>query len=721
MSFLLLVFSVILLFVLFYLTSARSGFYTNIRVSLILSLIVNAAIIFLYNEAFSAFDGISMRSATLFWLAENLLIGGAIYFLHAKGRISLGGLSSLKALFRLKGVGKTGSIILLVSLVVYILPLLFLALYSPPNNFDSHSYHLNRMLFWINNGNLDHYPTQHIQQLYLNVFAEYLMLDNYLLTGSDQNTGLIQFGAMIGSLAGISLVASKFGMKEKGQLLAAIFLLTLPIGIFESTSTQVDYVACFFFIAYIYFGYDLIEKKPMLSLMGLALSLAFGGSSKYTIFIFALPFTVYFAVRILAKYRIGYALKVLCVAATVLVLTFSAFFYRNYQLFGNMMSPPKENRFYSEAIPVEKYSIRYTLSGIVKNAGLNIGLPNTGINFFMDAKIRQLHDWMGVDIDDLGLRLDPFSVRYSVHEDMVPNTIHFWIIVLAGILLLFFPGRSKIKWFWTLSVLGFVLFCTLLKFQLWSTRTQMPFFAMGAVMVAYVYTELLHWKTAILVSPLLLMSSVFVFGNPNKALVPISLVTRKALAHIPVAICETDSAQGKKFKNYLSDYYNFPGENGCHTLKKWPEYADRQKAFALLEDVGYYDDDRLSTVFNMSREKAYFLSHTDNYLNFKPLLGHIAENKNVGLFFVHEWGFYHYWAAMDMQLEKPGKMDYIRFKKEFMVLKNAQKEFCYDYILADDLDLLKKHIPKENIDKIYRTRIFALVKLKKSGCEKILF
>jgi hypothetical protein len=721
MSFLLLVFSVILLFVLFYLTSARSGFYTNIRVSLVLSLIVNAAIIFLYNEAFSAFNAISMRSATVFWLTENLILTAVLFYLNAIGRISIGGLSSLTRIFRFKGIGKTSTIIIIVSLLLYILPLLFLALYAPPNNFDSHSYHLNRMLFWINNGNLDHFPTQHIQHLYLNVFAEYLLLDNYLLTGSDQNTGLIQFGAFIGSLAAISLLAGKFGLKANAQILATVFLLTLPIGIFESTSTQVDYVACFFFISYVYFGYDLIEKKSSLSLLGLALCLAFGGSSKYTIFIFAIPFTLYFAIRILVKYRIAYALKVLLVAATVLLLTFSAFFYRNYQLFGNIMSPPKENRFFSEAIPVEKFSPRYTLSGIVKNAGLNIGLPNTGFNLYLDAKIRQLHTWMDVDIDDPGLRLDHFSVRYSVHEDMVPNTIHFWIIVLAGLILLFSPGGWKIKWFWIWSVLGFILFCTLLKFQLWSTRTQMPFFAMGAVMVAYVFSELLKWKTVILIAPLLLVSSVFVYGNPNKALVPISLVTRKALAHIPVAICESDSAQGQKFRKYLSKYYTFPGENGCHTLIKWPDYSERKKLFSILEDIGYYDDDRSSTVLAMSREKAYFLSHTDNYLNFKPLLGHIEENKNVGLFFVHEWGFYHYWAAMDMQMEHPGKMEYIRYKKEFMVLKNAQKDFCYDYILADDLDLARKTIPKEDIDKIYRTRIFTLIKLKNQRCTKTLF
>ncbi|MFC6194448.1 ArnT family glycosyltransferase [Dyadobacter subterraneus] len=678
--------------------------------------------IFVYNEVFSFFDALNSTSARFFWLGDVLGLSALMVYWKSTGKLDFSELSSINNAIRLKGISRNNKIISIAAIVFFILPLLFLAIYSPPNNFDAHSYHLNRILYWINNGNLDHFPTVHIQQLYLNVFAEYIVLDTVLLSGSDYFAGLVQFGSFLGSLAGISLLAKRFGLKQNGQLLSIIFLLTLPIGIFESTSAQVDYVACFFFIVFVNSGFDLLEKKSWLTLVIMLLSLSFGGFTKYTVFIFAIPFTVFFALRILLQYGFLYAAKVLVLALVILAFTFTPFFYRNYQLFGNVMSPPENSTLFAEKIPVDKHSVTFAISGIVKNIGLHLGLPSTGFNEFLTSKILNFHNAIDVEIDDLALRLDPFSVRYSVHEDMVPNTIHLWLMLLATIALLFVKGARNFKWFWLFSILGFVLFCSLLKFQLWSTRTHMPFFAMGAILIAYVYTQVLKWKTVYLIIPLMLISTVFVVGNPNKALIPIGYFTKKALAHIPVGFCVTDSLQAKNYEASLGTYYNFPGKDNCHTLKQLPGYKERVKIFDIFEKAGYYDDDKSATVFGTSKTKAYFLSHLENYYGFEPLLQYISgDNKNIGVLFKRGNGFYHYWSAVATKLKDPGQMEYIRYMREFTKLKNAQKDFCYDYVLCDDATLLKEFVPENNIAEIHQTSLFYLVKLKNKSCERLLY
>jgi hypothetical protein len=280
----------------------------------------------------------------------------------------------------------------------------------------------------------------------------------------------------------------------------------------------------------------------------------------------------------------------------------------------------------------------------------------------------------------------------------------------------------NVKWFWICSALGLIVFCTLMKFQLWSTRTQMPFFAMGAVMVAYVYSRKLTWGIAWMAVPLMLLSAPFVYGNPSKELVSINYLTRKLLAHIPIAICENGGAQRQLYQKYLGAYYDFPGEDGCHPLKKWPDYSERKKVFDLLTQVGYYDQDRSSNILNMGRDRAYFLSHPNNYLNFKPLLAHIkGDHQNVGVFFENNNGFYHYWSAIATKVKNPGQMNYIRYNQELMVLPNAQKDFCYNYILSDNPQLLAAFVPKANIDTIYTTQLFQLVKLKNTSCDRSLF
>ncbi|WAC11406.1 ArnT family glycosyltransferase [Dyadobacter pollutisoli] len=722
MGFCLLLLSVALVFAGFFLHSSRNDLYTNARESFIYSLIANAVLVFVYNESASAFNQVNAKTALIFWLITVTCISALLFFWNKTGAIRFSKLASLKKTVRLSGLKTVNKVVIVSALLFYILPLLFLAVYAAPNNFDSHMYHLNRVLFWINNGNLDHFPTLHLQQLYLNVFAEYLVLDTILLSGSDQFAGLIQFGSFIGSLAGVSLLAKRLGLKQEGQLLTAIFLLTLPISIFESTSTQVDYCACFFFISYVYLGFQLLEKRSVLTLVMFLLSLSFGGFSKYTIFIFAIPFTVFFAIRILVQYRISYALKVLGLAIVLLTGTFAPFFYRNYTLFGHIMSPLRNTVFASEELPANKHSALFTFSTLIKNAGLNLGLPDTRFNRIVDGQIRSLHEAMGVEIDDPDISLDPFSVKYSVHEDMIPNTIHFWLILVASFVMLFAVRQWSIKWFWICSAMGFIVFCTLMKFQLWSTRTQMPFFAMGAVMISYIYCRKIQWSFAWLAAPLMLLSVPFVYGNPSKELVSINYLTRKLLGHIPIAICENGGTQRQIYEKYLGAYYTFPGEDGCHPLKKWPDYSERTKVFALLTKVGYYDQDRSSNILSMGRDRAYFLSHPNNYLSFKPLLGHIeGDHKNVGIFFKHNNGFYHYWSAIAATVKNPGRMEYIRYNQELMVLKNAQNDFCYDYILSDDPELLAAFVPKANIDTVYTTQLLQLMKLKKASCDKSLF
>ena len=721
MNLTLLLFSVSLLFFLFFFTSQQVGPYTRCRKSFALSLIANGVLVFVYTEFFSAFNALNSTSIVIFWLSVLAVLVISIYKIFRNKNLSQDFLS-LRDTFFLKGLDKVSQGILIATLVTYVVPLLFLAVYAPPNNFDAHSYHLNRILFWIDNGNVKHFPTEHIQQLYHNVFAEYLDLNTILLVGSDRFVGLIQFGAFIGSLGLISLLAKNFGIKANGQLLAAIILLTLPIGIFESTSAQVDYVSCFFFIAFVYFGLELLQKRTTINLFAFLISLSLGAFAKYTILIFALPVTIYFAILIIKKYHFLYASMVCLLATGLLLITFSPFLYRNYSLFGDVMSPAENSRLFSEKIASDEHSVLFSLSGIIKNAGLHLGMPNTHFNQIIDKNIQTIHSWIGVNVNEPKISLDHFSVRYSVHEDMTPNTIHFWLIFLASISLLFVRQSWSIKWIWICALIGFALFCSLLKFQLWSSRTHMPVFAIGSLVVAFMYSKVLQWRISYLSIPLLLLSSVFVYGNPNKPLLPLSYLTRKAIGHIPIYVCEVDMTRQKLLKQHLADYYDFSKEEWCHPLKSQLNYPGRVKVFKILDELDYFRDDKNTTLFKTNRIKSYFLSHMDNYYSFKPLLDRIeGDHKNIGVLVAKGSGFYHYWSTTATKLKNPGQMHYIRYKKEFAALENAQKQFCYDYILCDDLNLLQKDVPKENIKQIYRTNLLYLVLLKATSCKRDLY
>src|SRR3972149_5387791 len=71
-------------------------------------------------------------------------------------------------------------------------------------------------------------PTTCAHQLLKPIWAELAILNLRVLWGSDQVAGLVQWFSMVGSLVGVSWIASLMGARRRGQLLASLFALSIP-------------------------------------------------------------------------------------------------------------------------------------------------------------------------------------------------------------------------------------------------------------------------------------------------------------------------------------------------------------------------------------------------------------------------------------------------------------------------------------------------------------
>ena len=101
---------------------------------------------------------------------------------------------------------------------------LLTALIYPPNTPDSLSYHMSKVMHWIQNGNVEFYSTSITRQLYLSPFSEFVILHLQLLTNGDHLANLVQWFSMIGCMIAVSLVTKEFGGNNKSQLFSrAIF------------------------------------------------------------------------------------------------------------------------------------------------------------------------------------------------------------------------------------------------------------------------------------------------------------------------------------------------------------------------------------------------------------------------------------------------------------------------------------------------------------------
>lgn len=133
------------------------------------------------------------------------------------------------------------------------------AIFSPPNNWDSMTYHLTRVVNWIDRGSVAHYRTNNLRQLYLGPWAEFSILHLRVLSGSDRLSALVQFAAMIGSIAGVSRIAQRIGADRRGEVFAAVCCATIPMGILQGSSTQNDYASAFWVVCFVNTS---LEERP---------------------------------------------------------------------------------------------------------------------------------------------------------------------------------------------------------------------------------------------------------------------------------------------------------------------------------------------------------------------------------------------------------------------------------------------------------------------------
>ena len=119
---------------------------------------------------------------------------------------------------------------------------------TPPQTWDSLTYHLSRVAHWAQDRSIWHYATGIDRQTSMPPGAEELILNSYVLTQSDRLAAFPEWFAMLGSLIGVSLIAYYLGAKSTGQWLAAGFAATIPMGIVEASSTINDYVATFWVV-----------------------------------------------------------------------------------------------------------------------------------------------------------------------------------------------------------------------------------------------------------------------------------------------------------------------------------------------------------------------------------------------------------------------------------------------------------------------------------------
>jgi hypothetical protein len=470
----------------------------------------------LATELMSAFRALTFAGIAGFWFAAAAATGAANVWCRSR----FGAPDALR-LPALEGADRAlaGAVVTLAAV------LLVVAWLSPPQSSDSIGYHMARVMHWIQNGSLAHYPTADPPQLFEPPFAEMVRLHLQLLSGGDRAGCLLQWFAAMGSLAGASLVARDLGGARRAQILAAVFAVSLPIGITQASSGKNGWVESFWLLALVHFGTTIApgatQATPgrMLAAFG---ALALELTTKISGWLFAPPFVLLAMWHTIRRAPVGERrLGLVAVAGSLLVLAVaSPYLVRNVSLYGHPLVDPV----FRDKSGLQLVTPAAVASNAVRSVLYQFGTGVDAVDSALMSAAEGLHGWIGLSVSDSRTtQFGPFRIEEPTRvEERAFSPLHISLLFAGGAALVasarLRAGGVRAPYLAAL-LSAFVLYNSAVQWQPPSCRLLMPLLVLAAPLVAVVMTEALRARTVVAWSLVLLAACLpYVVGTKYRPL-----------------------------------------------------------------------------------------------------------------------------------------------------------------------------------------------------------
>ena len=454
----------------------------------------------------------------------------------------------------------------------------FIAILTPPNNWDSMTYHMSRVGYWYQWGTLEHYFTNNYIQLSFSPGAEIMILWTVIISNSDILANCVQLICFFGILILIYAMARWLGFNQKSSLFAMLCSTMIPILILESTNTQNDLVVCFFIIACLYFllkfldfkSYEDFEKPPKTSKNIPKVYKEWNGKSGKSKFSYNYLFLscfsgalavlvknyvgiyipifllLFFIPTLIERRKIGTIVKWVILFTLIFALTSGPYLVRNYNYYGDPLGP--------ESALAEDHSLKFFIENSIKNIGLNIEFP-PGLERFRGVSeiiLYKIFDCLNISHGYPG-----YSPSLVYHlKTFVPH------MDLAGvglpILILFFgviyiSTRNLItniitKKYFDIKSIYFIIFilCSFIFIYTlncgpWSTRRQITLIVMLCPLLSQIYMRyntkrVIHFCAIILVFGAIVFGTISAVSNVSKPIIPYKTIIEGDISYINESI-----------------------------------------------------------------------------------------------------------------------------------------------------------------------------------------
>jgi hypothetical protein len=364
------------------------------------------------------------------------------------------------------------------------------ALTYAPNTYESMTYHLPRVMQWLQNHSLANFAVSNVREIYFPPFTEFVFLNQIALAGSDHYVNLVQWAAFLFCLIAISAIAGELGARREIQIAAAMLGAGIPMAVLQATAARNDLVLSAWLLSLVWFGLRW-EKEPdsWLWSVGTGLSLGLAILTKATSFVYALPLGVLIGILVIKN---GGVRPGVVRAGVVLLLTLGlnlGHFGRNLAFYMNPMG-------IHDRVKNDSMSPAVFVSNSIRNIAIHVPTecesPLTFLNQpgrWLLSGLERLHNLTRLSPTDVGttwgyINVFERSMGCVYNEHFSGNALHALLIFSTCLALLFLRSVPlRVKWLNLALVTGFILLNYTLRWQVWGSHLQLPLFVLWVPIV----------------------------------------------------------------------------------------------------------------------------------------------------------------------------------------------------------------------------------------------
>ncbi|MGD0348477.1 MAG: glycosyltransferase 87 family protein [Terracidiphilus sp.] len=451
------------------------------REAFLYAVVVWAALNFAFTELLSLFSALNALFLALCWGFSDLVL----LFLWLRCRRGLALNLPARLFAKAKGLSRGPKAFLLwIAFGLTITGLI--AVFAPPNNYDSMTYHMSRVAHWWANKSIAFYPTNIQRQLYSNPLAEYMVLQFFVLGGgSDRLANLVQWFSFAGCAIAVSLLVRRLGGDGFTQCAVAFVVLTTPICILEATSTQNDLICALLTATTLYF---LFCDRTLLTGLGLGLAVLIKSSAG--LFVFPFLLVPFFRKPFHLRGILRTAGKLAAIGGIAIALN-TPHTLRNMRIFRSPLGEKTQVQW----ITSQTYAFRPFMANVIRNLGSELGTPIARVNQMEDRAICVVAKALRLNLDDprntfYGKTFAVGAMEGDEDNSANPLPVAFFIAATIFILASRRLRGSAVARFALLVWAGFLLFAWRLSWQPWITRLHIPFLVLSSVPTAIFLGEL---------------------------------------------------------------------------------------------------------------------------------------------------------------------------------------------------------------------------------------